>query len=93
MQSSLVQPGHSEFKSGFPYYIYTTGMCMRFFEILLDTGELVQAWIDPSRQYAAEGLEWRVKDTDEYIPTSCVQGFRCIDGDPAFPDPSPQGEP
>jgi hypothetical protein len=71
----------SNFRPGFPRLIYVPGGgALRYFDIKLTTGEITQAWVDPSRQYAFEGYQWRRRDSDEYIPSQHIIGFRCVDG-------------
>jgi hypothetical protein len=74
----------AEFIPGKPYYIYDAGT-LRYFEVKLDTGEITQAFVDPTNQYFADGSTWRRKGTEESIPAHRVLGFRCIDGISAFP--------
>ena len=66
---------------GFPRYIYTPGGgALRYFEIILDSEQTLRAYVDPSRQYAAEGLVWRDANTKQEIPKHRVLGYKEIDG-------------
>jgi hypothetical protein len=68
----------------FPYYIYTSGGgALRYFNVVLNTGETVKAYVDPSNQYGADGKTWRRADNRQSIPTHHVASFEVIDGLPA----------
>lgn len=67
-----------------PYYIYEGGN-LRPFEVTLDTGETMAAYVDPSNQYSADGACWRSADTNEFISKYRVVAFRPLDDEPVFP--------
>jgi hypothetical protein len=72
-----------DFIKGIPYFIYDQGS-LRIFELKLCGGAIVRAYLDPTNQYSADGPTWRLEANNTCISKSQVDGFRCIDGIPAF---------
>lgn len=48
------------------------------YEVKLDNGELIKAFVDDSKQYQTEGLCWRNAETKEIIYRHRVDGWREI---------------
>ena len=72
--------------TGMPYFIYTCdGGALRYFNVVLHTGEKIKAYVDPTNQYFADGRIWRRADDNQTIFHDHVSGFEVIDDQPAFP--------
>ena len=67
--------------SRFPYFIWASEGVLREFDVIMDTGEVVRAYVDPSNQYSADGPTWRRADNNASISTFRVHGFEVIDGE------------
>lgn len=64
----------------FPFYIYKNkNYELKVFKVSMSDGEVYRAYVDASRQYKAEGLQWRNVKTREYIPKHHVKSWEAED--------------
>lgn len=64
----------SAYQTGWPPVTAQDG-CPVIYEILFD-GRPVQAYVDVSQQFRADGKQWRDPETKEMIPNHRVTGWR-----------------
>ena len=66
-------------KTGIPYYIWGKGGVLLHFDVVMETGEIIRAYLDPSNQYSADGPTWRRVDNNDWIPRFRILGYNEVE--------------